>query len=396
METVEPDPRNIRRGAIDPADVATLRLALQAALARGEEFESPISVYPVGAGRFRIKHGHRRFAAAKLEGVRRLHFHIVSPPSERDRILDQLDDNLNARSISHVDIACALDALRHLGSVEDGAQKELSLRQLVVLLRERGVPGAEKEEAGRTWVRQHLDLLKLHDEVRELVHGGKVGYSIAIKLKDLPLKDQPLLARRIVTEGLSWRDVDVLLGRESHANGQFSEDDGFDAGAALMAAGANSPVEAQLLALVGQIEASAEAANNGRRPRRSADPSRRNSAVELEWEPYTASALPEPVDANARHDLERLNSSDWAMRASAGALTLARDLIAWAHREPDDARRLADACMSELTDCPQEYRRLLYSMRMMLDGTEPGPPPPSVGLMLRLYCQELSRRLPAA
>ncbi|HEY8692759.1 MAG TPA: hypothetical protein VIR57_08465 [Chloroflexota bacterium] len=396
MEAVEPDPRNIRRGAIDPADVETLRLALHAAVVRGEEFESPISVYPIGAGRFRIKHGHRRFAAAKLEGIRRLHFHIVSQPSERDRILDQLDDNLNAKSISHIDMACALDALRHLGSVEDGAQKELSLRQLVVLLRERGVPGAEKEEAGRAWVRQHLDLLKLHEEVRELVDTGKLGYSLAIKLKDQPLKEQPLLARRIVAEGLSWRDVDVLLGREPHSNGQFSEDDGFDAGATLTAASANSPVEARLLSLVGQIEASAEAANTARRPRGQSDPSRRNSAVELEWEPYSASALPEPVDAKARHDLQQLDSSHWAASASAGALTLAHDLIAWGHREPDDARRLADACMSELMRCPQEYRRLLYSMRMMLDATEPAPPLPSVGLMLRLYLQELSCRLPAA
>jgi hypothetical protein len=52
--------------------------------------------------------------------------------------------------------------------------------------------------------------------------------------------------------------------------------------------------------------------------------------------------------------------------------------------------------MSELMRCPQEYRRLLYSMRMMLDATEPAPPLPSVGLMLRLYLQELSCRLPAA
>src|SRR5581483_1705040 len=126
LDAVEPDPRNIRQGNIEAADVDTLRLALRAALARGEEFDNAISVYPLGTKRFRIKHGHRRYRAARLEGVQRLHFHIVPPPTERERILDQLDDNLNARSISDVDIACALEELRHLASPSDGTQQELS------------------------------------------------------------------------------------------------------------------------------------------------------------------------------------------------------------------------------------------------------------------------------
>ena len=396
LDLVEPDPRNVRQGRIEAADVETLRLALRAALARGEEFDSAISVYPIGSRRFRIKHGHRRYEAARIEGVERLHFHLVSVPSERERILDQLDDNLNARSISHVDIACALDALRHIGSPEDGAQKELSIRQLVTLLRERGVPGVERDDAGRAWIRQHLDLLKLHTEVRELVHGRQLGYSLAVKLKDQPAEQQVAFARRIVAENLSWRDVDRLLGRESLAAGE-PDDDGLDAGAALLSGGPEDPMEARLLEFAKQLEAQAGATSRGSgRSRASFDPSRRNSGVELEWQPYAASSLPEPVDAKARRNLERLSSSQWAANASAGAVTLARDLFNWGGHETDDARRLADECMSELNHCPQGHRRLLYNLRIMLDCAEPTPPLPAVGRMLRLYFQELARQFPAA
>ncbi len=365
LDVVEPDPRNVRQGRIDPADVETLRLALRTALARGEEFDSAISVYPIGSRRFRIKHGHRRYEAARLEGVERLHFHVVSVPSERERILDQLDDNLNARSISHMDIACALDALRHIGSPEDGAQKELSIRQLVTLLRERGVPGVERDDAGRAWIRQHLDLLKLHAEVRELVHARQLGYSLAVKLKDQPAEQQVRLAQRIVAENLSWRDVDRLLGREPLAAAQ-PDDDGLDAGASLLTSRAGF------------------------------DPGRRNSGIELEWQPYTAAAPPAPPDAKTRRNLQRLSSSEWAANASAGAITLARDLVSWGGHDADVAQRLADECMAELNDCPQGYRRLLYNVRMMLDCAEPTPPLPAVGRMLQLYFQQVARQFPAA
>ncbi len=396
LDVVEPDPRNVRQGRIDPADVETLRLALRTALARGEEFDSAISVYPIGSRRFRIKHGHRRYEAARLEGVERLHFHVVSVPSERERILDQLDDNLNARSISHMDIACALDALRHIGSPEDGAQKELSIRQLVTLLRERGVPGVERDDAGRAWIRQHLDLLKLHAEVRELVHARQLGYSLAVKLKDQPAEQQVRLAQRIVAENLSWRDVDRLLGREPLAAAQ-PDDDGLDAGASLLSSGPDEPVEARLLEFAKQLEAQAGATSRGSgRSPASFDPSRRNSGVELEWQPYSAAAPPEPVDAKARRNLQRLSSSEWAANASAGAITLARDLVSWGGHDADIAQRLADECMAELNDCPQGYRRLLYNVRMMLDCAEPTPPLPAVGRMLQLYFQQVARQFPAA
>ncbi|HLY66430.1 MAG TPA: ParB N-terminal domain-containing protein, partial [Chloroflexota bacterium] len=90
VELIDPDKRNIRQGKIDAQHVETLRLALRAALERGEEFDHPITIYPNSAKRYTIKHGHRRFAAARLEGVRQLHFHVVGAPSERGRILDQL------------------------------------------------------------------------------------------------------------------------------------------------------------------------------------------------------------------------------------------------------------------------------------------------------------------
>jgi len=183
LDVVEPDPRNVRQGRIDPADVETLRLALRTALARGEEFDSAISVYPIGSRRFRIKHGHRRYEAARLEGVERLHFHVVSVPSERERILDQLDIRIPAlarpiRQMSGgqrqaVAIARAIYWNAQLMIMDEptaalGVPEQRKVLALVRTLRERGV--------GVIIISHNLqDVLDVADRVVVMRRGRAVG-----------------------------------------------------------------------------------------------------------------------------------------------------------------------------------------------------------------------------
>lgn len=390
LDVVEPDKRNVRRGKIDAQEVETLRVALRAALERGEEFDNPITVYPSGARRYTIKHGHRRYQAARLEGVPRLHFHIVAPPSERDRILDQLDDNLNARTLSHRDLATAFDELRKID--------DLSIMQLVQALRARGVPGVENgDAAGKVWVRQHLDLLKLHPEVQDLVHTRQLGYSVAVKLKDQPLAEQIAFARRIVAEGTSSREVDVMLGRrpsdgESWEAGDAAESDW---SAAPPVQAFEAPIEARFAGLRDELaDRAAAAASGSPRPTGPRDPARRNSAVQTRAEFFGTNMLPTPVDAKARQRLETLNASRWAASASDGALTIARDLVNWGRRNTEEAIQIAEQSITALANCPDEYIRLMHTVRTTLDTARQGMPDP-LGLVLNLWIERIPRGIAA-
>ncbi|MGI9149107.1 MAG: ParB/RepB/Spo0J family partition protein [Chloroflexota bacterium] len=162
LEQVHPDPNNVRIGLPSGAMLEALRESLRTALERGEEFDEPIVVYPLRNDVYRIKSGHRRYAAARGV-VEQLHFHVVKPPeTEAERIEGQLDDNLNHETLSDIEVGTALLKLQQTGNY--------SLGQLTERLRQRGIP---TQHSSKTWVAQKIELVKkLTSEVQHMVHSG--------------------------------------------------------------------------------------------------------------------------------------------------------------------------------------------------------------------------------
>jgi len=67
--------------------------------------------------------------------------------------------------------------------------------------------------------------------------------------------------------------------------------------------------------------------------------------------------------------LKELDRSEWAATANAGALTSRARLSELGPETSDEAKQLAEQWMAELQACPpKELRRLMYGVRMMLDG----------------------------
>jgi len=216
------------------------------------------------------------------------------------------------------------------------------------------------------------------------VHGRQLGYSIAVKLKDQPPADQVALARKIVAEGTSTREVDVLLGSRPD---EFLDEDFDGTGQSLEGA-----IETRLAGFRDELAeraAAADAAQTNSSPRR--DPNRRNSPVQIRPEFFGTSNWPTPVDSKARRRLEELHASTWASSASEGALTVARDLVNWGQRSYAEATRLADECMAAFAHCPEEYVRLMHVVRLTADTGEQGLPHP-LGIMLDLWVSRILRQ----
>lgn len=153
----------------------------------------PILAYPEGE-RYRIIAGERRFRAAMKAGLSNVPV-LVRSLSEHERRLAALTENLQRENLNAMEAALAVQLL----------MEEANLTQ---------EQAAEKLGKSRPAVANLLRLLKLEEEVQDLVRSGLISEGHARALAGIHdgLR-QVALARRAVKDELSVRELETLVNQ---------------------------------------------------------------------------------------------------------------------------------------------------------------------------------------
>lgn len=146
--------------------------------------------------RYRIVAGERRLRAAKMAGLRQIPC-ILREFSETEQLVASLIENLQREDLNPIEEALAVRALMDAcGLTQEQAAVRLG--------------------KSRPAVANLLRLLSLPETVQELLRGGLISGGHARVLAGLQdARRQQQLAGRVVTEGLSVRELERLCASES-------------------------------------------------------------------------------------------------------------------------------------------------------------------------------------
>lgn len=162
LDLVMPDPNNPRK---DFDEDALQDLAEDIKL-RG--VEQPITVYPIGAGFFRIKLGERRYRASKLAGMDTIPALVAGDnpdeAPELDRLLDQVKENCLRKDLTPIEWGLFFKRLR-----EDF---HLQVKEIPEMLEQRGM-----KRISRSYISNFMRLTELPDWATALIASGKVPAS---------------------------------------------------------------------------------------------------------------------------------------------------------------------------------------------------------------------------
>ncbi len=156
----------------------------------------PIIVSRTGDGTFNLIAGERRWRAAKLAGLKKIPALIKSVAS-KDSLEIALIENIQREDLNPIETAEAFDRLL---KEFDLTQDELSDR-------------VGKE---RATVANYLRLLKLPDEIKEMLYNGSLSMGHARAILSVEGKANQIdAARRIVKNGLSVREAESIAKKTS-------------------------------------------------------------------------------------------------------------------------------------------------------------------------------------
>jgi ParB family chromosome partitioning protein len=190
VSKIRPNPRQPRRTFDDGA------LDELARSVRTEGFLQPVVVRPLPDGQYELVAGERRWRAAQRAGIHKIPAVVRDVPDEKLLEL-ALIENLQREELNAIEEA---EAYRIL--IDD-----LELTQNEV---------AERVGKQRTTVANALRLLNLPDSVKELVRNRLLSMGHARALLALEdAKTIEALAQRIITDGLSVREVESRAKRPS-------------------------------------------------------------------------------------------------------------------------------------------------------------------------------------
>lgn len=160
----------------------------------------PLLVSRSDDGSFNLIAGERRFRAARLAGLKRVPV-IVRVTDPEDSLEVALIENIQREDLGPIDTA---EAFRRLMNEHGFTQEAL----------------ADKVGKERATVANYLRLLKLPDEVKELINDGDLGmgHARAVLAAKGP-EAQTALARKIVSDGLSVRQTEALAREKPAARG---------------------------------------------------------------------------------------------------------------------------------------------------------------------------------
>jgi ParB family chromosome partitioning protein len=153
----------------------------------------PIVVRPLGAGRYEIVAGERRWRAAQMAGLHSVPAVVRDIPDEA-AIAIALIENIQRENLNPVEEAMALQRLID----EFGMTHQQT---------------AESVGRSRAAVTNLLRLLTLNPDVRQMLEEGRMDMGHARALLALTGKAQSDAARQVVDKGLSVRETEQLVRR---------------------------------------------------------------------------------------------------------------------------------------------------------------------------------------
>lgn len=167
-------------------------LAELAASITAQGIIQPLVVSPDGDGSYTIVAGERRFRAARRAGLTQVPVVVRQTASERELLELALVENLQREDLNPLEEAEAFRAL-----AEDFGLKQEEI--------------AERVGKSRPAVANALRLLKLPDEVQELLRAGSLSAGQARPLLGISPDERLIeLAARAVEQGLSARELERL------------------------------------------------------------------------------------------------------------------------------------------------------------------------------------------
>jgi len=184
----------IERGRYQPRrefDPDSLRELADSIAAQG--VIQPIVVRPVGADRYEIIAGERRWRASQQAGLAEIPV-IVRDVDEQSAIAIALIENIQRDDLNPLEEAGALQRLL--------TEFELTHQQV-----------AEAVGKSRTTVTNLLRLLELNDDAKQFLHEGCLEMGHARALLGLRGPRQSEAAAQVVTRGLSVRETEKLVRR---------------------------------------------------------------------------------------------------------------------------------------------------------------------------------------
>ncbi|EWC42322.1 ParB/RepB/Spo0J family partition protein [Pseudomonas stutzeri] len=182
----------IQRGKYQPRrDMDAQALEELAQSIRNHGVMQPIVVRPVGAGRYEIIAGERRWRASQQAGLQSVPA-LVREVADEAAIAMALIENIQREDLSPIEEAVALQRL----------QQEFQLTQQQV---------ADAVGKSRVAVSNLLRLIGLPEEIKTLLSHGDLEMGHARALLGLPAERQVEGARHVVARGLTVRQTEALV-----------------------------------------------------------------------------------------------------------------------------------------------------------------------------------------
>ncbi|RJG12731.1 ParB/RepB/Spo0J family partition protein [Pseudomonas cavernicola] len=182
----------IQRGKYQPRrDMDSTALDELAQSIRAQGVMQPIVVRPIGAGRFEIIAGERRWRASQLASLDKIPAMVREVPDEA-AIAMALIENIQREDLNPIEEAVALQRL----------QQEFQLTQQQV---------AEAVGKSRVTITNLLRLIALPEEIKILLSHGDLEMGHARALLGLPAEQQVEGARHVVARGLTVRQTEALV-----------------------------------------------------------------------------------------------------------------------------------------------------------------------------------------
>ncbi|MEQ1951589.1 ParB/RepB/Spo0J family partition protein [Mesorhizobium sp. CN2-181] len=184
IEFIQPNPRNPRR-AFGDADLTDLAQSI-----KEHGIVQPVVVRPAAdnASRYEIIAGERRWRAAQRAGLAEIPV-IVRDVNDRTALELAIIENVQRTDLNPIEEAMGYQQL-----IDDHSYTQADLGQVI---------GKSRSHVANT-----LRLLKLPDDIRALLIDGALSAGHARTLVTAP--DPAALAKRIVEDGLSVRQAEVL------------------------------------------------------------------------------------------------------------------------------------------------------------------------------------------
>jgi len=185
----------VRRGQYQPReDMRPEALEDLAASIRAQGVVQPIVVRPVTEGQYEIVAGERRWRAAQMAGLHEIPAVVRNVPDQAALAM-ALIENIQRENLNPMEESRALKRLLE--------EFELTHQEV-----------AEAVGRSRAAVTNLLRLGELDEVVRDMLASGQIEMGHARAMLALPGERQVDLARRIVSRGLSVREVEQWVRRE--------------------------------------------------------------------------------------------------------------------------------------------------------------------------------------